>query len=119
MYENAFSRKDLMTVGESWAADEEIGKLYSDPKRGELSMIFQFEHMILDEEPGKGKWCMKPLDLQELKKFSVNGRMPLTETGGTVYSGITMIFQELYRGLGMMEITGWKVPKSWLRSCMV
>lgn len=68
MYENAFSRKDLMTVGECWAADEEIGKLYSDPKRGELSMIFQFEHMVLDEEPGEGKWCLKPLDLQELKQ---------------------------------------------------
>lgn len=68
MYENAFSRKDLMTVGECWAADEEIGKLYSDPKRGELSMIFQFEHMVLDEVPGEGKWCMRPLDLLELKK---------------------------------------------------
>ena len=68
MYENAFSRKDLMTVGECWGADEAIGKLYSDPKRGELSMIFQFEHMVLDEEPGEGKWCLKPLDLLELKQ---------------------------------------------------
>lgn len=68
MYEGAFSRKDLMTVGECWGANEEIGKLYSDPKRGELSMIFQFEHMMLDEEPGKGKWDSMPLDLQELKR---------------------------------------------------
>lgn len=68
MYKEAFSRKDLMTVGECWGADEEIGKLYSDPKRGELSMIFQFEHMMLDEAPGKGKWDIKPLDLQELKR---------------------------------------------------
>lgn len=68
MYEGAFSRKDLMTVGECWGADEEIGKLYSDPKRGELSMIFQFEHMMLDEEPGKGKWDSMPLDLQDLKR---------------------------------------------------
>lgn len=68
MYEKAFSGKDLMVVGECWAADEEIGKLYSDPKRGELSMIFQFEHIGLDEVPGEGKWCLKPLDLLDLKK---------------------------------------------------
>ena len=68
MYEQAFSRKDLVTVGECWCADEEIGKLYSNPERGELSMIFQFEHMVLDEVPGKGKWYLKPLELGELKR---------------------------------------------------
>lgn len=68
MYEQAFFRKDLMTVGECWCADEEIGKLYSNPEREELSMIFQFEHMSLDEVPGKGKWYLKPLVLADLKR---------------------------------------------------
>lgn len=68
MYEKAFSRKDLMTVGECWCADMQIGKLYSNPTREELSMIFQFEHMTLDEEPGMGKWHIKPLCLADLKE---------------------------------------------------
>ena len=27
--------------------------MYSSPERHELSMIFQFEHMSLDQQPGK------------------------------------------------------------------
>ncbi len=66
--QNAFSRKDLLTVGECWCADEEIGKLYSNPTREELSMIFQFEHMTIDEQEGKGKWYLANLDFIRLKE---------------------------------------------------
>ncbi|MBR1865332.1 MAG: alpha-glucosidase [Lachnospiraceae bacterium] len=68
MYEQAFSRGDLMTVGECWGADEEKARLYTDPKRGELSMVFQFEHVTLDEVPGEGKWCLKKMELADLKR---------------------------------------------------
>ena len=47
--------KDLMTVGETWGATPEIAKLYSKPNRNELSMVFQFEHSGLDQQPGKRK----------------------------------------------------------------
>lgn len=30
-------------------------------------MVFQFEHIGLDEQEGKGKWDLKPLDVLELK----------------------------------------------------
>ncbi len=69
MYKQAFSRKDLLVVGECWAADEQIGKLYSNPAREELSMIFQFEHIGLDEVEGEGKWSLKPLNLLDLKRI--------------------------------------------------
>lgn len=55
MNTKTFGDKDLLTVGETWGATPEIAKLYSDPKRNELSMVFQFEHVGLDEEPGKSK----------------------------------------------------------------
>lgn len=62
-----FGDKDLLTVGETWGATPENAKLYSDPQRHELSMVFQFEHVMLDQEPDKSKWDWAPLPLQDLK----------------------------------------------------
>lgn len=67
MNENTFGDKDLLTVGECWGATPEIAKLYSDPERNELSMVFQFEHIGLDQIPGKDKWDLKSLNLLDLK----------------------------------------------------
>ena len=57
-----------MSVGEAWGADTERAKLYSAPDGSELSMVFQFEHIGLDQEPGKDKWDMIPLQLTKLKQ---------------------------------------------------
>ncbi len=57
----------MVTVGECWGADTEIGKLYSAPDRKELDMIFQFEQMQADQIEGKQKWDLKPLDFIYLK----------------------------------------------------
>lgn len=67
MNRETFGRKDLLTVGECWGATPEIGRLYSDPARHELSMIFQFEQIQLDKQPGGQRWDLKPLALPELK----------------------------------------------------
>ena len=67
MNKATFGDKDLLTVGETWGATPEIAKLYSNPERHELSMVFQFEHSLLDNERGKEKWDLKPLDVTELK----------------------------------------------------
>lgn len=67
MNESTFGDKDLMTVGETWGATPEIAKLYSNPERNELSMIFQFEHVGLDQQEGKDKWDLKPLEIPDLK----------------------------------------------------
>ena len=68
MNRETFGNKNLMTVGECWGADIENGSLYSDPKRKELDMIFQFEQMLLDQVPGEQKWDLKPLELKQLKQ---------------------------------------------------
>lgn len=68
MNQKTFGDKDMLTVGETWGATPEIAKKYSSPNRNELSMVFQFEHISLDEQPNKSKWDLKPLDLSDLKR---------------------------------------------------
>ncbi len=81
MNQKTFGDHDVMTVGETWGATPEIAKLYSDPDRKELSMVFQFEHMSLDEIPGKEKWDTQPLDLIKLKKIMSKWQTSLEEKG--------------------------------------
>ena len=64
----ALEGKDLLTVGETWGATPDVAKLYSNPERKELSMVFQFEHIGLDQIEGKEKWDVKSLELLDLKK---------------------------------------------------
>lgn len=69
MNQATFGQKNLLTVGETWGATPEIAELYSDPKRQELSMVFQFEHITnayLDE--GK-KWDKKEFSVSKLKEI--------------------------------------------------
>lgn len=68
MNQATFGSQDVMTVGETWGATPEIAKLYSDPTRNELSMVFQFEHIGLDQQEGKDKWDLKPLSIGQLKQ---------------------------------------------------
>jgi len=68
MNQATFGSHDVMTVGETWGATPEIAKLYSDPARNELSMVFQFEHIGLDQQAGKDKWDLKPLSIGQLKQ---------------------------------------------------
>ena len=63
----AFREDWLVSVGEAWGADAERAKRYSAPDGSELSMVFQFQHICLDQEPGKDKWDMIPLELPKLK----------------------------------------------------
>lgn len=63
-----FQKGDLITVGEAWGADTERAKLYSNPDGSEFSMVFQFEHIGLDQQEGKTKWDLAPLPFVKLKK---------------------------------------------------
>ena len=60
--EKTFGAYDIVTVGETWSANPENAQLYSHPDRKEFSMIFQFEHVGLDQQEGKEKWDLAPLD---------------------------------------------------------
>ena len=68
MSRETFQKGDLITVGEAWGADPEIAKLYSNPDGSEFSMVFQFEHMVMDQQEGKEKWDLASLPFVKLKK---------------------------------------------------
>ncbi|GAB2027827.1 glycoside hydrolase family 13 protein [Lactovum odontotermitis] len=76
-----FGGKDLLTVGETWGATPEIAKQYSDPKNHELSMVFQFEHISLDEQEGKSKWDLQPLSIPRLKEVFNKWQTELGDEG--------------------------------------
>ena len=81
MNKAALEGNDLLTVGETWGATPEVAKLYSNPERHELSMVFQFEHIGLDQIEGKEKWDLKPLELLELKKVLSKWQIELEGQG--------------------------------------
>ncbi len=57
----------LINIGEMPGTSVEHARLYTDPARRELDMIFQFEHVDLDSGP-RGKWDLVPLTLPRLKE---------------------------------------------------
>ncbi|HEY6492519.1 MAG TPA: alpha-glucosidase [Trebonia sp.] len=68
MHREVFAgRRDaLLLVGETPGTTVHDGLLFSDRRRGELDMVFTFEHVSLDQGPG-GKFDPRPLDLRDLK----------------------------------------------------
>ena len=81
MSSNTFQRADLVTVGEAWSATPERAFLYSNPDGSELSMVFQFEHMVLDQQPGKEKWDLAPFPFVEFKKVFTKWQQSLYQKG--------------------------------------
>jgi oligo-1,6-glucosidase len=67
MHREVFAGREaqLITVGEMPGVTVEDARLVTDPARAELDMVFQFDHVRLDQ--GRSKWDLKPLDLRELK----------------------------------------------------
>ena len=77
----AFCEEGIVSVGEAWGADTQRAKLYSAPDASELSMVFQFQHIGLDQQPGKDKWDTKPLYLPDLKECFRNWQQELHGKG--------------------------------------
>ncbi|HEY5716155.1 MAG TPA: alpha-glucosidase [Psychromonas sp.] len=81
MNKATFGDRDVLTVGETWSATPEIAKLYSDPARKELSMVFQFEHITITFDPKEGKWKPRPFDLVEFKQVISKWQTELADCG--------------------------------------
>jgi oligo-1,6-glucosidase len=69
----------LLTVGEMPGVTIEEARRYTDPARRELDMVFQFEHVQLDQ--GARKWDVHPLRLTDLKASLGRWQAGLAETG--------------------------------------
>jgi oligo-1,6-glucosidase len=70
----------LLTVGEMPGVTVDEAVLFTDPARGEVDMVFQFEHVSLDQGPG-GKWDLRPLRLLDLKASFGRWQAGLAERG--------------------------------------
>lgn len=81
MSKETFQKADLVTVGEAWSATPERAMKYSNPDGSELSMVFQFEHIILDQQPGKEKWDLMDLPFVEFKKVFTKWQTSLYNKG--------------------------------------
>ncbi|MCX7570647.1 alpha-glucosidase [Tumebacillus sp. DT12] len=75
MHERVLSKYDIMTVGEMPGVDADEAALYTGEDRGEVNMVFQFEHMDIDSGP-RGKWDIQPFTLTDFK-----GLMSKWQTG--------------------------------------
>jgi oligo-1,6-glucosidase len=56
---------ELLTVGEMPGVTVDAARLFTDPARAEVDMVFQFEHVGLDQ--GATKWDVQPFRLTDLK----------------------------------------------------
>jgi oligo-1,6-glucosidase len=82
MHRAVFAERDaaLLTVGEMPGVTVEEAQRFTDPERGEVDMVFQFEHVRVDQG-GDTKWDLKPLDLRELKAVMNRWQLGLAERG--------------------------------------
>lgn len=69
----------LLTVGEMPGVTVEEAKLFTDPARAEVDMVFQFEHVGLDH--GEGKFDVRPLRLRDLKASLGRWQTGLNDSG--------------------------------------
>jgi oligo-1,6-glucosidase len=82
MTREVFANRDgeFITIGEMPGVTTEQVRLYTDPARGELNMVFQFEHVSVDHGPA-GKFDYVGLDLVVLKRSLHRWQAALAETG--------------------------------------
>lgn len=81
MHREALAGRDVMTVGESWSATPATALLFSGRDRAELSMVFQFEHVMQQWHETWGKWQPKPFDLVAFKRVIGRWQTALADDG--------------------------------------
>jgi oligo-1,6-glucosidase len=70
----------LLVVGEMPGAQVDQARLYTDPSRHEVDMVFQFDHVGLDYGP-RGKYDVAPFDLRALKRTFGHWQSGLADVG--------------------------------------
>jgi len=88
MYRDVFAGRDVhvLTVGEMPGVTIPEAVLFTDPARHELDMVFQFEHVRLDQ--GAHKYDLRPLRLPALKASMAAWQTGLAERGwNSLYLG--------------------------------
>ena len=81
MHDATLKGRDVVTVGEAWSATTEGALKYSGRDAGELSMVFQFAHIVQGWDEVHGKWRPKPFDLVAFKRVMTEWQVALAEDG--------------------------------------
>jgi oligo-1,6-glucosidase len=71
--------EQLLLVGEMPGVTVDQARLFTDPARAEVDMVFQFEHVDLDNDGSK--WRPTPLDLRDLKASFGRWQAGLADVG--------------------------------------
>jgi oligo-1,6-glucosidase len=81
MHREVFAGREdaLLTVGEMPGVTVEQARLFTDPARAEVDMVFQFEHVGLDH--GTSKWDVRPLRMRDLKTSFGRWQAGLADVG--------------------------------------
>ena len=79
--EVGLGEQHLLTVGEMPSSTVALAREVTDPARGELDMVFTFEHVGLDERRGEGKWALRDLPLPELRASLAAWQEGLADVG--------------------------------------
>jgi oligo-1,6-glucosidase len=82
MHREVFAGREdrRLTVGEMPGVTTEQARLYTDPARAEVDMVFQFEHMQVDAEPGD-RFRLVPLDRPALRETLYRWQRGLADVG--------------------------------------
>ena len=70
---------ELLTVGEMPGVTVDEARLFTDPARAEVDMVFQFEHVQLDQDASK--WDPRPFRLLDLKASFGRWQAGLADVG--------------------------------------
>ncbi len=81
MHRETRTGRDILTIGESWSVSRETAPLYCGRDRGELDMVFQFNHITRQWDPEHGKWRPRPFDLVAFKEELFGWQEALAEDG--------------------------------------
>jgi trehalose-6-phosphate hydrolase len=81
MNREVLSKYDSMTVGEMSSTSIDHCIKYSNPKRNELSMTFNFHHLKVDYPNGE-KWALADFDFKALKQILTKWQVEMNKGGG-------------------------------------
>lgn len=81
MNQAVFKPYGLMTVGEMSSTTLDACIQYTNPRREELDMTFQFHHLKVDYPNGE-KWTKAPFDFIELKEILTHWQTGMAEGNG-------------------------------------
>ena len=89
LHDETYGNYDAMTVGECIDADPERAKRFCDPDNGGMSMVFHYEHMMLDFRSDGGWWEVGDWSVGDLRDVISRWQRELedSEAWNTIFLG--------------------------------